>query len=67
MDDAEVSRQVRYEHQAGWDHFGWSCSCGAGRQWPMASTVRARVAAQAHLSAQWRKAYRAARSAEDES
>lgn len=39
------------EHRTEWGHFGWACSCGAGRDWPLAPVGRARAAAQAHLRA----------------
>jgi hypothetical protein len=37
------------QHRAEWGHFGWSCSCGAGREWALAPVSRARSAADRHL------------------
>lgn len=38
-------------HAVEWGHFGWACSCGAGREWPLAPESRAKAAAMAHLRA----------------
>ena len=44
-------------HRVDWDHFGWACSCGRSRAWPLAPLGRGRAAARRHQVAEERKAY----------
>lgn len=46
------------QHHVEFGHFGWACSCGAGRDWPLAPIARARTAANAHLRAVHRRDWR---------
>ncbi len=43
------------EHRIDYGNFGWACSCGAGRDWPLAPVGRARAAAMRHQAAEVRK------------
>ncbi len=43
------------DHVVEWGQFGWACSCGAGRDWPLAPASRGRAAAQAHQRAAARR------------
>ena len=44
------------EHRIDWGQFGWSCTCGAGRKWPLAPYSRGKAAGMAHQRAEARKA-----------
>lgn len=55
----QVRDFMRAEHRADWGGFGWGCSCGAGRAFPLSPMSRCKAAAMLHLRAESRKAYRA--------
>jgi hypothetical protein len=57
MYDASIA-QLRQEHRVQTGPFGWGCSCGAGREWPLAPESRASAASSAHLRSALREIQR---------
>lgn len=56
--DDQVSDIMRATHRVQFGHFGWDCSCGAGRFAALTPIGRARAAAMRHQRSETRKAYR---------